>query len=286
MQIREKLINAVDDKRYRPALKDYGIAQNARDSVDIGLGIGKRPQLNADSIMEQSPGALRKWIENPKTHPDAIEAARYGGLMWAKHAIDGMREGKELLQSPRDPILREKLEILYGKKTADQFINEMSDLKEMADATKQVSTKGRSPTADLLSGAKIRPVRVPGSKEAENLSTLAQLGATGAMTGAAELGGHLMGAVQGTGSLIGAGVATGLITKNVIKHLVQKRNYSRDLIARLEEAKRLTTPFGQQPDFVAMLRERQAQISQSDKSPHVLASLMHQQRPITNAILP
>jgi hypothetical protein len=81
--------------------------------------------------------------------------------------------------------------------------------------------------------------------------------------GVAELGS--LGLAHGTPTLIGLGAAGARLGYGAAKHIFEQRRYKSDLARRMAEAKRLTTPFAQQPDLLELMRSRRELPSPSYK---------------------
>lgn len=267
---REKLLNAADkvtDGKYRQSLTDYRIAQEALPAFERGLNIDKTPGRSIESIMETSPSELRAWANNPNTAKTSLDSARYGALAWAKKEIDGWRSGGKLEGTPNNPALRERLEVLFGKPATDQFVQEMRDAHSKTQTVNMLSNQSK--TANILSGMEVRPIRVAGKKQSDigglttTLRSLVPIGAGLATEWAAPGYG---------GGLAGAGLGAAYAAGKFGKYLYEKNREARDLVARLEEARRLTTPVAQQPDLLAIMRERAQSIGGGNKISNLLTA--------------
>jgi hypothetical protein len=81
--------------------------------------------------------------------------------------------------------------------------------------------------------------------------------------GVAELGS--LGLAHGTPTLIGLGAAGARLGYGAAKHIFEQRVYKNDLARRLAEARRLTTPFSEQPDLLQFMRSKRDDLGQGNK---------------------
>jgi hypothetical protein len=57
------------------------------------------------------------------------------------HELEGVKAGKKLLDTPKNPVLQSKLEALFGKDKADQYVNLLEDTNNKAKSA-QIGNTG------------------------------------------------------------------------------------------------------------------------------------------------
>jgi hypothetical protein len=97
------------------------------EAFDKGLSISKMPGNSSESILQHSGPSWKDWASDATTHPDELAAARLGAISWMTHELEGVRAGKKLLDTPKNPVLQEKLEALFGKDKAQQSLDLLND---------------------------------------------------------------------------------------------------------------------------------------------------------------
>lgn len=263
MPWRNRIVDAIDDTNpgYKEGLSQFRTDKEVAESFDRGLNINKKPGTTSESILEHSPGALEDWVNNPKTHPDAIATAKIGALSWMAQELEGMRSGKRLMDSPKDTVLQGKLEALFGKDTAKEYIDLMRDTHRKAQTAAELGAPN-SKTFARGREADASPVRVPGAGNSVpgSLQALA-LGGAGAAAEAIPL----LANFHGWPTAIGLGAAGARAGYSAVKSGYENLRYKSDLARRMAEARALTVPLGQQPDLLQLLRDRHAQISGGNK---------------------
>jgi hypothetical protein len=252
MDWRNKLVDTIDTAApgYKEGLSKFRTDKDVADAFDKGLNISQMPGKTSESILEHSGESWKNWAQNPNTHPDELSAARLGTLSWMAHELEGVKAGKKLLDAPKNPVLQSKLEALFGKEKAEQYINLLEDTNNKAKSA-QIGNTG-SQTFERNRAAEASPIRIPGKDHGSSASL--QSLAPAILGGVAELGS--LGLAHGTPTLIGLGAAGARLGYGAAKHIFEQRRYKSDLARRMAEAKRLTTPFAQQPDLLELMRSR------------------------------
>jgi hypothetical protein len=273
---RDAVVGAIDKAaagKYRPALAQYRTDKDVADAFDKGLNISKVPTGSSESILEHSGESWKDWAQSANTHPDELSAARLGTLSWMAHELEGVKAGKKLLDTPKNPVLQAKLETMFGKDKAEQYINLLEDTNNRAKSA-QIGNTG-SQTFERTRAAEASPVRIPG-KDYGTSASLQSL-APAILGGVAELGS--LGLAHGTPTLIGLGAAGARLGYGAAKHVFEQRRYKSDLARRMAEAKRLTTPFSQQPDLLQLMRSRRNDLGQGNKLQNLAAPALLQMLP-------
>ena len=175
------------------------------------------------------------------------------------HELEGVRSGKKLLDTPKNPVLQAKLEALFGKDKAAQYINMLEDTNNRA-LSARIGDTG-SQTFERQRAAQASPIRLPGQGHATS-ATLQSL-APAILGGVAELGLPALG--HGTATMVGLGASGARLGYGAAKYLFENQRYKSDLARRLAEARRLTTPFSKQPDLVEFMRTQREQPGQGNK---------------------
>jgi hypothetical protein len=259
---RDKIVGAIDkaaNGEYRPALAQYRTDKEVADAFDKGLNVSKMPGSSSESILEHSGESWKDWAANPTTHPDELASARLGAMSWMAHELEGVKAGKKLLDTPKNPVLQDKLETLFGKRKADQYVNLLEDTNNRAKSA-QIGNTG-SQTFERTRAAEASPVRLPGKDHASSASL--QSLAPAILGGVAEMGS--LGMAHGTPTLIGLGASGARLGYGAAKAVFERQRYKSDLARRMAEAKRLTTPFSQQPDLLQLMRSKRDGPSQGNK---------------------
>jgi hypothetical protein len=204
---------------------------------------------SSESILAHSGESWKDWVADPNTHPDELSSARLGALSWMAHELEGVKAVKKLLEAPKNPVLQDKLEALFGKDKARQYVNLLEDTNNRA-LSARIGDTG-SQTFERQRAAMASPIRLPGQGHATSASL--QSLAPAILGGVAELG--LPGLVgHGTPTLIGLGASGARLGYGAAKYLFENQRYKSDLARRLAEARRLTTPFSKQPNLVDYMR--------------------------------
>ena len=252
MDWRNKLVDTIDTAApgYKEGLSKFRTDKDVADAFDKGLNISQMPGKTSESILEHSGESWKNWAQSASTHPDELSAARLGTLSWMAHELEGVKAGKKLLDTPKNPVLQSKLEALFGKEKAEQYINLLEDTNNKAKSA-QIGNTG-SQTFERNRAAEASPIRIPGKDHGSSASL--QSLAPAILGGVAELGS--LGLAHGTPTLIGLGAAGARLGYGAAKHIFEQRRYKSDLARRMAEAKRLTTPFAQQPDLLELMRSR------------------------------
>jgi hypothetical protein len=128
----------------------------------------------------------------------------------------------------------------------------------MAWSTRDAQTSASKQPTDLQSVGRTRRMlagrrfnaSIAQSESAGPLQSLAPA----ILGGVAELGS--LGLAHGTPTLIGLGASGARLGYGAAKYLFEKQRYKSDLARRLAEARRLTTPFAQQPDLLEFMRSK------------------------------
>ena len=274
---RDKIVGAIDKAaggEYRPALAQYRTDKDVADAFDKGLNITQMPGKTSESILEHSGESWKDWAKDPKTHPDELASARLGALSWMAHELEGVKAGKKLMETPKNPVLQDKLETLFGKDKANQYINHLEDTNNKAKSAQTIGNVG-SQTFERQRAALASPVRLPGQGHATSASL--QSLAPAILGGVAELGS--LGLAHGTPTLIGLGASGARLGYGAAKYLFERQRYKSDLARRLAEARRLTTPFSKQPDLLEFMRSQREQPGQGNKLQNLAASSLFQALP-------
>lgn len=260
MPWRNRLVDAIETTNpgYKEGLSKFRTDKQVDLAFDRGLNINKKPGTTSESILEHSAESWKDWAKDPKTHPDEIATAKLGALSWMAQELEGMRSGKKLMDSPKDKVLQGKLEALFGKKTATEYIDLMRDTHRKAQTASELGSKG-SQTFARGREAEASPVRVPG---ASNTAPSAIQGGSAALLGlAGEAALPALGmAPGGMSALLGLTLGGSRLGASAIKHGYEYTRYKSDLARRMAEANALTRPLKDQPDLIAMLRARQAEL--------------------------
>jgi hypothetical protein len=275
MDQRNKLVDAIDASApgYKEGLSKFRTDKDVGDAFDKGLNISKMPGASSESILEHSGESWKDWTKSSNTHPDELASARLGALSWMAHELEGVKAGKKLLDTPKNPVLQAKLEALFGKDKATQYINLLEDTNNKAKSA-QIGNTG-SQTFERQRAALASPVRLPGQGHGTN-ATLQSL-APAILGGVAELGS--LGLAHGTPTLIGLGAAGARLGYGAAKHIFEQRVYKNDLARRLAEARRLTTPFSEQPDLLQFMRSKRDDLGQGNKLRNLAAPAFLQALP-------
>jgi len=269
MDWRNRLVDAIDRSApgYKDALSQFRTDKDVADAFDKGLNISKMPGNSSESILHHSGPSWKDWASDATTHPDELASARLGALSWMAHELEGVKAGRKLLDAPKNPVLREKLEALFGNDKARQYIDLLEDTNNRALSAKIGDTG--SQTFERQRAALASPIRLPGQGHATSASL--QSLAPAILGGVAELG--LPGLVgHGTPTLIGLGASGARLGYGAAKYLFENQRYKSDLARRLAEARRLTTPFSKQPDLVEYMRSSREQPGQRNKLRDLAAS--------------
>jgi hypothetical protein len=186
MDWRNKLVGAIDDAApgYKDALSKFRTDKDVAEAFDKGLNITKMPGGSSESILEHSGESWRDWVKSASTHPDELASARLGALSWMAHDLEGVRSGKKLLDTPKNPVLQAKLEALFGKDKAAQYVNMLEDTNNRA-LSARIGDTG-SQTFERQRAAQASPVRLPG--QGHGTSASLQSLAPAILGGVAELG--------------------------------------------------------------------------------------------------
>jgi len=265
---RDKIVGAIDKAssgEYRPALAQYRTDKEVADAFDKGLNISQMPGKTSESILEHSGESWKDWAKESSTHPDELASARLGALSWMAHEIEGVRAGKKLLETPKNPVLQAKLGALFGKDKSEQYLNLLEDTNNKA---KSAQIGNNSATFQRMREAEASPIRVPGQNKSSQ-ATLQSIFPIAAGIAAESI--PQLAAFHGIPSMIGLGAAAARGGYAVAKHVVQHHQYKSDLARRLAEARRLTTPFSQQPDLLQLMRARRELPSPSYKLQDLLS---------------
>jgi hypothetical protein len=268
MDQRNKLVDAIDTAApgYKEGLAKFRTDKDVADAFDKGLNITKMPGGSSESILEHSGESWKDWAKSAATHPDELASARLGALSWMAHDLEGVRSGKKLLDTPKNPVLQAKLEALFGKDKAAQYINMLEDTNNRA-LSARIGDTG-SQTFERQRAAMASPVRQPGGNHATPASL--QSLAPAILGGVAELGS--LGLAHGTPTMIGLGASGARLGYGAAKYLFERQRYKADLARRLAEARRLTTPFSQQPDLLEFMRSQRELPGPGDKLKNLSAS--------------
>ncbi len=267
MDWRNKLVDAIDTAApgYKDALSKFRTDKDVADAFDKGLNISQMPGKSSESILEHSGEGWQDWVKDPNTHPDELSSARLGALSWMAHELEGVKAGKKLLDTPKNPILQDKLEALFGKDKATQYTDLLEDTNNRA---KSAQIGGNSATFGRMREAEASPIRVPG-KSNSSQATLQSLFPLAAGAVAESL--PVLAGVHGWPSALGLGLGVARGGYGIAKHVVEQARYKSDLARRLAEARRLTTPFAKQPDLIAYMRSRRELPRPGDKLRNLLA---------------
>ena len=184
------------------------------DAFDKGLNITKMPGSSSESILEHSGESWKDWAKSASTHPDELSSARLGALSWMAHELEGVKAGKKLLDTPKNPVLQAKLEALFGKDKAAQYINLLEDTNNRA-LSARIGDTG-SQTFERQRAAQASPVRLPGQGHATS-ATLQSL-APAILGGVAELG-SLGAGLMARATMIGLGAAGARLGYGAAKYL-------------------------------------------------------------------
>jgi hypothetical protein len=268
MDWRNKLVDAIDKSApgYKNALSQFRTDKEVADAFDKGLNVTKKPGGSSESILEHSGESWKDWAKDPNTHPDELASARLGALSWMAHELEGVKAGKKLLDTPKNPVLQAKLEALFGKDKAAQYINVLEDTNNRAKSA-QIGNTG-SQTFERQRAAQASPVRLPG--QGHGTSASLQSLAPAILGGVAELGS--LGLAHGTPTMIGLGASGASLGYGAAKYLFERQRYKSDLARRLAEARRLTTPFSKQPDLVEFMRSQRELPGPGEKLKNLTAS--------------
>jgi hypothetical protein len=261
MDWRNKLVGAIDDAApgYKDALSKFRTDKDVAEAFDKGLNITKMPGSSSESILEHSGESWKDWVKSASTHPDELSSARLGALSWMAHELEGVRSGKKLLDAPKNPVLQAKLEALFGKDKAAQYVTMLEDTNNRA-LSARIGDTG-SQTFERQRAAQASPIRLPGQGHA-TAATLQSL-APAILGGVAELGLPALG--HGTATMLGLGASGARLGYGAAKYLFEQQRYKSDLARRLAEARRLTTPFSKQPDLVEFMRAQREPPGQGNK---------------------
>jgi Cell Wall Hydrolase len=275
MDWRNKLVGAIDDAApgYKDALSKFRTDKDVAEAFDKGLNITKMPGSSSESILEHSGESWRDWAKSAATHLDELSSARLGALSWMAHELEGVRSGKKLLDAPKNPVLQAKLEALFGKDKAAQYINMLEDTNNRA-LSARIGDTG-SQTFERQRAAQASPIRLPGQGHA-TAATLQSL-APAILGGVAELGLPALG--HGTATMLGLGASGARLGYGAAKYLFEQQRYKSDLARRLAEARRLTTPFSKQPDLVEFMRAQREQPGHGNKLSNLASSPLFQAMP-------
>jgi hypothetical protein len=158
---RNQLVDAIDDAApgYRDALSKFRTDKDVAEAFDRGLNVSKMPGSSSESILEHSGESWKDWVKSANTHPDELASARLGALSWMAHELEGVKAGKKLLDTPKNPVLRAKLEALFGKDKAAQYINLLEDTNNRA-LSARIGDTG-SQTFERQRAAQASPIRLP-----------------------------------------------------------------------------------------------------------------------------
>jgi hypothetical protein len=268
MDWRNKLVDTIDTAApgYKEGLSKFRTDKDVADAFDKGLNVSQMPGRTSESILEHSGESWKNWAQNPNTHPDELSAARLGTLSWMAHELEGVKAGKKLLDTPKNPVLQSKLETLFGKDKAEQYTDLLEDTNNRA-LSARIGDTG-SQTFERQRAAMASPVRLPG--QGHGTSATLQSLAPAILGGVAELGS--LGLAHGTPTLIGLGAAGARLGYGAARHLFEQRQYKSDLARRLAEARRLTTPFSQQPDLLDYMRSKRENLGQGNKLQNLTSS--------------
>ena len=261
MDWRNKLVGAIDDAApgYKDALSKFRTDKDVAEAFDKGLNITKMPGSSSESILEHSGESWKDWAKSAATHPDELSSARLGALSWMAHELEGVRSGKKLLDAPKNQVLQAKLEALFGKDKAAQYVTMLEDTNNRA-LSARIGDTG-SQTFERQRAAQASPIRLPGQGHA-TAATLQSL-APAILGGVAELGLPALG--HGTATMLGLGASGARLGYGAAKYLFEQQRYKSDLARRLAEARRLTTPFSKQADLVEFMRAQREQPGQGNK---------------------
>ena len=127
--------------------------KDVADAFDKGLNITKMPGGSSGE-------SWKDWAESAATHPDELSSARLGALSWMAHELEGVRAGKKQLDTPKNPVFQAKLEVLFGKDKAAQYINMLEDTNNRAFGDTE------SQTFERQRAAQASPIRLPGQGHA------------------------------------------------------------------------------------------------------------------------
>lgn len=256
MDYRNKLVDAIENANpgYKERLAQFRTDKEVDRAFERGLNIDKKPSKTSESILEYSPEALADWVKAKTTSKDEVATARLGALSWMVQEMEGMRSGKKLMESPRDVVLQKKIKALFGEEVGQQYIDLMRDTHRKAQSATELGRAG-SQTFQRGREAEASPVRVPGAAN-PTPGTLQALGLMGAGAVAESI--PLLQSLAGHGSLsaLGLGAAGARGGYSLLKYGFEKARYKSDLARRLAEAKLLTRPLGEQPDLLALMRQK------------------------------
>ena len=259
MPWRNRIVDAIDSANpgYKEGLSKFRTDKQVAESFDRGLNINKKPGATSESILEHSAEALRDWVKNKNTHPDEIATARLGAMSWMVQELEGMRAGKKLMDSPKDKVMQDKLEALFGKSTANEYIDLMRDTHRKAQSASEIGAKG-SQTFARGREAEAAPVRLPGKGDATpgTLQALALGGAGMAAEAVPFLSGF-----HGWPTALGLTAAAGRAGYSGLRSGYEHLRYKSDLARRMAEAKALTIPLIEQPDLIGLMRARQQNLN-------------------------
>lgn len=256
MEYRQKLVDAIDaaNPGYKERLKQFRTDKEVDRAFDIGLNIDKRPGKTSESILEHSPEAIEKRVKTLGDGSPEILAERLGALSWMAQEMESMKGGKKLMDSPRDRVLQKKIKALFGDDVGQQYLDVMRDTHRKAQTATELGRAG-SQTFQRGREAEASPIRVPGARN-PTPGTLQALGMLGAGAVAESI--PLLQQLAGHGSLsaIGLGAAAARAGYSGLKYGFEKARYKSDLARRMAEAKLLTRPLGEQPDLLALMRQK------------------------------
>lgn len=256
MDYRNKLVDAIENANpgYKERLAQFRTDKEVDRAFERGLNIDKKPSKTSESILEYSPEALADWVKAKTTSKDEVATARLGALSWMVQEMEGMRSGKKLMESPRDVVLQKKIKALFGEEVGQQYIDLMRDTHRKAQSATELGRAG-SQTFQRGREAEASPVRVPGAAN-PTPGTLQALGLMGAGAVAESI--PLLQSLAGHGSLsaLGLGAAGARGGYSLLKYGFKKARYKSDLARRMAEAKLLTRPLGEQPDLLALMRQK------------------------------
>lgn len=255
---RNKLVDSIDAQNpgYKEALGKFREDKDIDRALAKGMSFMDKTALKTpEDVLEHSGKAWSEWAKNAT--PDELSAVRLGSMIRMMHETNSMRGTKAVTESPKNPVLSERIGAIFDKDTAKQFTDHMRDVHRKTQSVQALDREG-SQTFQRLRAAEASPVRVPGKSDV--MPGTLQAIALGGVGHLAELAAPLVGAPSGMAALTGMGLAGARMGYSGLKHGFETIRYKNDLARRLHESRRLTTPISQQSDLAALLDARIASL--------------------------